>query len=93
VPSVTTTRLVASSADTAFCSTRKAVFRRPLIQDAIGVAVGGVLIALAAEGLADSETSNAGSGMSVGLLAQLVANGAPMFAVCLVACVVPTRRH
>jgi hypothetical protein len=92
VPSVTTTRLVASSAGAALCSTRKAVFRRPLIQVAIGVAVGGLLIALAAEGFADSETSNAGSGMSFRLLAQLVANGTPMFAVCLVACVVPTRR-
>jgi len=69
-----------------------AIFRRPLIQVGMGVGVGGVLIALAAEALAHSEMSNAGNGMSVGLLAQLVAYGALMFGVCLLACVVPTRR-
>jgi ABC-type antimicrobial peptide transport system permease subunit len=69
-----------------------AIFRRPLIQVGMGVGVGGVLIALAAEALAHSEMSNAGNGMSVGLLAQLVAYGALMFSVCLLACVVPTRR-
>jgi putative ABC transport system permease protein len=69
-----------------------AIFRRPLIQVAIGVGVGGILIALAAEALAHSEMSNAGNGVSLGLLAQLVAYGALMFAVCLFACVVPTRR-
>jgi putative ABC transport system permease protein len=69
-----------------------AIFRRPLIQVGIGVGVGGVLIALAAEALVHSEMSNAGSGLSLGLLAQLVAYGALMFGVCLLACVVPTRR-
>ena len=69
-----------------------AIFRRPLIQVGIGVGTGAVLIALAAEALAHSEMSNAGNGMSVGLLAQLVAYGAVMFGVCLLACVVPTRR-
>lgn len=68
------------------------IFRRPLTQVAIGVGVGGVLIALAAEALAHSEMSNAGSGLSVGLLVQLVAYGALMFGVCMLACVVPTRR-
>ncbi len=69
-----------------------AIFRRPLIQVGIGVAVGAVLIALAAEALVHSEMSNAGNGLSAGLLAQLVAYGALMFGVCLLACVVPTRR-
>ena len=69
-----------------------AIFRRPLIQVAIGVGVGGVLIALAAEALAHSEMSNAGNGFSLGLLAQLIAYGTLMFGVCLLACVVPTRR-
>jgi putative ABC transport system permease protein len=59
-----------------------AIFRRPLIQVGVGVAAGGVLIALAAEALAHSEMSNAGNGLSVGLLVQLVAYGALMFAVC-----------
>jgi putative ABC transport system permease protein len=69
-----------------------AIFRRPLIQVAVGVGVGGILIALATEGLAHSEMSNAGSGMSVAVLVQLIAYGALMFGVCLLACVVPTRR-
>jgi predicted permease len=69
-----------------------AIFRRPLIQVGIGVSVGGLLIALAAEALVHSEMSNAGSGLSLGLVAQLIAYGSLMFGVCLLACVVPTRR-
>jgi predicted permease len=69
-----------------------AIFRRPLIQVASGVAVGGILIALAAEALAHSEMSNAGTGFSLALLAQLIAYGSLMFGVCLLACIVPTRR-
>jgi putative ABC transport system permease protein len=69
-----------------------AIFRRPLTQVGIGVAVGGILIALAAEALAHSEMSNAGNGLSLGLMVQLVAYGSLMFGVCLLACVVPTRR-
>jgi putative ABC transport system permease protein len=68
------------------------IFRRPLIQVAIGVTLGGLLIALAAEGLAHSEMSNAGEGWSLALFGQLVAYGALMFVVCLLACVMPTRR-
>ena len=69
-----------------------AIFRRPLIQVGIGVGVGGILIALAVEGLAHSEMANGGNGLSLGVLAQLVVYGALMFSVCLLACVVPTRR-
>jgi hypothetical protein len=69
-----------------------AIFRRPLIQVGIGVGVGGILIALAAEALAHSEMSNAGTGVSLGLVVQLIAYGALMFGVCLLACAVPTRR-
>ena len=68
------------------------IFRRPLIQVGIGVGVGGVLIALAVEALAHSEMSNAGNGLSLGVLTQLVVYGALMFGVCLFACIVPTRR-
>jgi len=69
-----------------------AIFRRPMIQVSIGVMVGGMLIAAAAEALSHSQMPNPGNGVTVGLLGQLVAYGALMFAVCLVACVVPTRR-
>jgi putative ABC transport system permease protein len=69
-----------------------AIFRRPLIQVGVGVGAGGFLIALATEALAHSDMSNAGNGLSLGLLAQLIAYGSLMFGVCLLACVVPTRR-
>jgi len=69
-----------------------AIFRRPLIQVGIGVAVGGILIGLAAEGLVHTEMSNVGTGLSLGLVVQLIAYGSLMFGVCLLACVVPTRR-
>jgi predicted permease len=69
-----------------------AIFRRPLLQVAAGVAVGGVLIALGTEALAHSEMSNAGSGLSFGVVAQLVVYGSLMFCVCLFACIVPTWR-
>ena len=69
-----------------------AIFRRPMIQVGVGVAVGGMLIAAAAEALSHTEMPNPGNGVTIGLLGQLIAYGALMFAVCLVACVVPTRR-
>jgi ABC-type antimicrobial peptide transport system permease subunit len=69
-----------------------AIFRRPLIQVGIGVAVGALLIALATEALAHTEMSNAGTGMSVGTAVQILAYGSLMFGVCLLACIVPTRR-
>jgi len=69
-----------------------AIFKRPLIQVGVGVAVGGILIGLAAEGLVHTEMSNVGNGLSLELVAQLIAYGSLMFGVCLLACVVPTRR-
>jgi predicted permease len=69
-----------------------AIFRRPLIQVGIGVGVGSILIALATAALARTEMANAGIGLTLGGMAQLAAYGALMFGVCLLACVVPTRR-
>ncbi len=69
-----------------------AIFRRPLIQVGIGVALGALLIALATEALAHSEMSNAGTGMSFGIAVQILAYGSLMFGVCMLACIVPTRR-
>ena len=72
-----------------------AIFRRPLTQVAAGVAVGtvfvGVLVALLAAppdaGLVD--TSLAASALQV---VMLIGYGALMFGVCMLACIVPTRR-
>ncbi len=69
-----------------------AIFRRPLLQVGLGVGVGGVLIAVAAQALIHTEMSNVGDGLSLGLAVQMVAYGVLMFGVCLIACIVPTRR-
>jgi predicted permease len=62
-----------------------AIFRRPLTQVGSGVAVGGILVAAMAVKVSDG-------GLSAGQAALLVAYAAFMLAVCLLACVVPTRR-
>jgi predicted permease len=62
-----------------------AIFRRPLTQVGLGVAAGGAAIGAAA--LAAS-----GGGFTAGQAAMLVAYAAFMLGVCLLACVVPTRR-
>jgi putative ABC transport system permease protein len=62
-----------------------AVFRRPLTQVGLGVLAGGILVGLL---LVVAE----GGGVSLGGVALLVAHTAGMLGVCLLACIVPTRR-
>lgn len=62
-----------------------AIFRRPLLQVAIGVVAGGGLIAAGAFALAEQ-------GLSLSQWAVLVVYAAFMLAVCLLACIVPTYR-
>jgi putative ABC transport system permease protein len=62
-----------------------AIFRRPLIQVAIGVVAGGALIAAGAFALAVD-------GLSLSQLGVLLGYAAFMLAVCLLACIVPTHR-
>jgi putative ABC transport system permease protein len=62
-----------------------AIFRRPLIQVALGVAIGGLVIG----GIAVAFT---GGALSLGDAALIVAYVALMFGVCMLACAVPTRR-
>jgi predicted permease len=70
-----------------------AIFRRPLTQVGLGVAAGATLIAVGAVALARTAAlGSAPSGLSVGHGALLVAYAAFMLGVCLLACVVPTRR-
>jgi hypothetical protein len=70
-----------------------AIFRRPLTQVSLGVAAGGALIAVAAlaatGGLEDGKFQPA---FTAGQVALLFVYAAFMFGVCLLACVVPTRR-
>jgi predicted permease len=67
-----------------------AIFRRPLIQVAIGVLAGNALLALA--GSVKTDMPGLTGELSAGQLAILAAYAFLMLGVCLLACVVPTRR-
>ena len=70
-----------------------AIFRRPLTQVGLGIAAGAALIALGAVGLSHTyQFQDWPSRLSVGQTALLVLYAAFMLGVCLLACVVPTRR-
>lgn len=70
-----------------------AVFRRPLTQVGIGVVAGAVVIALGAVAMFSTEQfAHETGGLTMGQVGLLVAYAAFMLAVCLLACVVPTRR-
>ena len=67
-----------------------AIFRRPLIQVGLGVVAGGALIALAAT--VETEMPGLSGDLSLEQFAIVVAYAIFMLGVCLLACVVPTRR-
>lgn len=67
-----------------------AIFRRPLIQVGLGVAAGGALIALAAT--IETEMPGLSGDLSFARFAIVVAYAIFMLGVCLLACIVPTRR-
>jgi ABC-type antimicrobial peptide transport system permease subunit len=67
-----------------------AMFRRPLLQVGLGVLVGNVLLALA--GSVETEMPGLTGKLSPGQLVILAAYGVVMLGVCLLACIVPTRR-
>jgi predicted permease len=67
-----------------------AIFKRPLTQVGLGVVVGNALLALM--GSVKTEMPGLTGELSGGQLAILAAYCLVMFGVCLVACVVPTRR-
>ena len=73
------------------------IFRRPLTQVACGVVTGGVLIGLAAYAISGwtpdrSMSQSTPSGLPLAQVAALVAYTVFMFGVCMLACIVPTRR-
>jgi putative ABC transport system permease protein len=71
-----------------------AIFRRPLTQVGLGVAVGFILVtagAVVMSGHVPDQPLSWG-GLSLGQVALLLAYAAFMLGVCLLACVVPTRR-
>jgi putative ABC transport system permease protein len=67
-----------------------AIFRRPLIQVGLGVVAGGALIALAAT--IETEMPGLSGDLSLKGFAIVVAYAIFMLGVCLLACLVPTRR-
>ncbi len=67
-----------------------AIFRRPLIQVGLGVLAGGVLIAIA--GSIATEMPGLEGELSLKQFGILIAYATLMLGVCLLACVVPTRR-
>jgi predicted permease len=70
-----------------------AIFRRPLTQVGLGIAGGAILIVVGALALArTTQFQDWPRGLSVGQVALIVAYAAFMLGVCLLACVVPTRR-
>ncbi|HEU4630546.1 MAG TPA: ABC transporter permease [Gemmatimonadaceae bacterium] len=70
-----------------------AIFRRPLTQVSIGIAVGATLIYLGAQVLSrTTQFREAPLALSPGQVGLLLVYAAFMLAVCLLACVVPTRR-
>ena len=70
------------------------IFRRPLTHVGFGVLAGGILIAVAAFALSggDGGLTRVEGGLSLANVALLLAYTALMLGVCLLACVVPTRR-
>ena len=67
-----------------------AIFRRPLIQVALGILAGALLIVVA--GSIETEMPGLSGEFSLANVAKLVAYAILMLGVCLLACVVPTRR-
>ena len=67
-----------------------AIFRRPLIQVGFGILAGAALIA--AGGNMETEMPGLSGGLSFQDVAFILAHALLMLAVCLLACVVPTRR-
>ena len=67
-----------------------AIFRRPLTQVGLGVLAGGTLIAIA--GSIETEMPGLSGDLSLAQIAILTGYAAVMLGVCLLACVVPTRR-
>jgi putative ABC transport system permease protein len=70
-----------------------ATFRRPLTQVGLGIAAGAILIAVGAQVLSrTTQFEGSMTGLSAGQVGLLMIYSAFMLGVCLLACVVPTRR-
>jgi predicted permease len=75
-----------------------AIFRRPIVQVSSGILIGAMVVGLGSVVVrnykpdTDLTMDTLAGGMSAGQLATLIGYAALMLAVCLLACIVPTRR-
>jgi putative ABC transport system permease protein len=69
-----------------------ATFRRPLMQVALGILVGTAIIIIFATLLRDTELPGSENDLTLRGMATIVGYGIVMLGVCLLGCVVPTRR-
>ena len=69
-----------------------ATFRRPLLQVALGVVVGTVVVVTAASLIRYTELPGSENDLTVRGVALIIGYGMVMLGVCLLGCVVPTRR-
>ena len=69
-----------------------ATFRRPLMQVALGVVIGTAIIFTAATLIQDTEFPGSESELTLQGMAMIIGYGIVMLGVCMLGCVVPTRR-
>lgn len=69
-----------------------AIFRRPLFQVTLGVVIGTAIVFIGATLTRNSELPGSENDLGLGGMAMIVGYGIVMLGVCLLGCVVPTRR-
>jgi putative ABC transport system permease protein len=69
-----------------------ATFRRPLLQVALGIVVGTAIVFTAATLIKYTEFPGSESDLTIQGMAMIIGYGVVMLGVCLLACLVPTRR-
>jgi putative ABC transport system permease protein len=69
-----------------------ALFRRPLLQVVLGIVVGTAIVFTAASLIKYTEFPGSETDLTVQGMAMIIGYGIVMLAVCMLGCVVPTRR-
>ena len=75
-----------------------AIFKRPIIQVSTGIVVGALLVGVGSVVVRNHKPDSGfgmddlAGGLSIGQLSMLIGYSALMLGVCLLACIVPTRR-
>ena len=69
-----------------------ATFRRPLLQVTLGIVVGTAIVVTAATMIKYTECPGSESDLTLKAMAMIIGYGVLMLGVCMLGCVVPTRR-